>query len=1086
MSKTSYEFISDGEDDELLKDLPIITTTKPFSSSTSSSKPLIPDLFDTPSGLPSETTAEEDYDLDSNLSSSQPVPSSPLLSSPVSSKSVSPIRRRSQTNFLAGANSKGLSRSASSPSTLAESNPKKRAKRGAAKATNQPSLNDFFPPKKSTASGTKQSSLNEFFNKGAPRTRGSKKAVKGNNLFDFKVSEDTMKLVNSLNALEALEHEDELEREKVRSKVAALRELEESTLADLTQRIVSNGFNGATVPGPKVWPGAGFECTNTSTKPKKSTSSRTSQQRRGAKHSVQEESIDDLVAKRFDVARETARIMYREKTDPGGSDYRTCKDFYLLAPIYVPYKCDPPSNLFGSGNASGPKLPPWGVLSYATTPHFAVESGTLLRKLNANQPDEQSPTKLPLPVWTWILFSFMSSPQAANDAIINKYVEVLTTGYNATEWDHVDTLRQVFASVGLSIEIFDNITALVFKKDTCEHNSDQQSPKSALSQFNFDTLLKPVLGPRYVFPQVQAVKMATRVALGIVEQVAAAVCAELPQTTLESLQQLVFVLLALISTDASLLSQISQLDLPVAFARLLSTVSAERWTNDDGTTTFDKQANTNTTTQSCPTDLLPFLPTIAPKYKDTFCYSLVNTIARVLPPSQVILRSRFLESLSETSSAGRMFELRQYLATAFFTTSTFDMPQGASDLDTYADPLEFYFDPEDIAATVERTILPIMFRDPVLANARAYGLELVTRKALDPYLQQGQTEGVRNIFESRRAALLSSWRDNTNTLTGLAETRTRLCILCTYVLHHLVRVAEPLREALIHRLQEVTRVVLQLLRAGPGGAGIKDGHEDDEDEDDEDKEGDEEIKVPDQEIMTDLDEPRSPSVSSPTSSPSRLSEDPEPVLGPCVVVRAAGESPTHRKSASSRRSSALAAALAFAQAQPEVRRKILPAVMTTEVSRVSRRPQFLHEGLTLDIAAASVLQELRDLRPAEDGYSAKTSTASRIGSGYATPMRREGENGDNEQGQGEEDEETKMMPPKKKMKVVSFDEDTKMHDGKEAPEVELAEKKENVIMGIQSQKPVNPTLDFDPAAPPTGVRPKRRVIHRRRPEVVQS
>lgn len=48
-----------------------------------------------------------------------------------------------------------------------------------------------------------------------------------------------------------------------------------------------------------------------------------------------------------------------------------------------------------------------------------------------------------------------------------------------------------------------------------------------------------MLGPRYVFPQVQAVKMATRVALGIVEQVAAAVCAELPQTTLESLQQLV-------------------------------------------------------------------------------------------------------------------------------------------------------------------------------------------------------------------------------------------------------------------------------------------------------------------------------------------------------------------------------------------------------------------------------------------------------------------------------------------------------------------------------------------------------------------
>lgn len=117
-----------------------------------------------------------------------------------------------------------------------------------------------------------------------------------------------------------------------------------------------------------------------------------------------------------------------------------------------------------------------GVLSYATTPHFAVESGTLLRKLNANQPDEQSPTKLPLPVWTWILFSFMSSPQAANDAIINKYVEVLTTGYNATEWDHVDTLRQVFASVGLSIEIFDNITALVLRRipaSTIQTNSPQ-------------------------------------------------------------------------------------------------------------------------------------------------------------------------------------------------------------------------------------------------------------------------------------------------------------------------------------------------------------------------------------------------------------------------------------------------------------------------------------------------------------------------------------------------------------------------------------------------------------------------------------
>lgn len=1132
MSKSPYDIFDDDDDDdddEFLKGLDSISAKLAEQSAAapsvlpSSAKTLTDDdailarIAKSSAALTASLGATTDVDMEDEEDAPEEPPSSPLSSITASrTPSLSPMKLARGTRTLLS--------------------PPKRLTRGAASlsATPASTLNGTKKKGKPAATpGGKQISLMDFFSGpakvGARKGgRGRKKKEKDPLDFGWKLDSKSEEFLNNLKELENFEAEETRRRESMLAKAEHLRALERTTFHALVLRLAANGYNGATVtradnlagprlPRPKP---------NKKTSPLKSRGGNTKPKREDEDGDEEATAAADAIEDTFSISREAARIMHQEHYALGSSDYATCTDFYLFDPIFTPYTCERPTTAefskgADSGTASSHTTPsrgrpsssnqksgPWSFLAHLPNPHFIIESGKLsrhisqLEKAHSNTSKEEPfEASMPPSVWTWILFSFASSPQRYSEQVLDRYANILGATYS-TQWDPVDMLRRVFTSAGLRTDTFDEICESVrgilqsAKEHIAETGQQEQGEKVKPSMleppslFNLRQALKPVLGPRYYLPQTEVLKLAIDLSVRIVSK-----SAQAQHKDLELLQLLVFILYSLIASDASLLSQSLRLDIPAAISKILATVPECAWSN--------KVAYIHTSTHIHnhlhPGSLL-FQAQVADKYRGSFAYKLVYTVCKFFSPEHVSLRARILDTLAVTSSCGRIMEVRRYLGTAFFTTSTFDEPASRlnsadengihPDKDEYAEPVDFFFDAEDINATVQRTVFPLLCRDPIFASARDFLREIVTRRETDPYHLQAMADKLRNAHENRRTSLLVSWRRDKDKIqksaeddgydtdrdatmpvelcsgialvedeseesesnsdenqvdivetTGLEETRARTVFLSSYALHHIVRIDSGICNALVSRLQDVRRTVRPLHR-GPGKAGIK--TDEDEDNDDDDRENDDDDKEENKSMLGTIGLQRSRESSvgegdSETASPELDEEDGgssnSGTPTPPVIVKSSSNNGSAENSVSPspsppppslQRPSPPAPAALW---QREVRRKVLPAVTRHEVREIARLEPFTQDLLSLDSMLASILARLNLARLPEHWY-----TSHKVAAAKKSPLARPVVAAKRTSTVADEEATSPVNgtsgPLRKKMKTVSFVDDVKQHDGK--------------------------------------------------------
>lgn len=179
----------------------------------------------------------------------------------------------------------------------------------------------------------------------------------------------------NIKELNALELEEEIERQEREEAVTLLRNTEKAIFDEIEKRVANNGFNGVKIPksrfGSLEFPLPQPEHGGRNLRAKPSLSSAT----KGSIFKDLPVSAKDILPL-FDVAKETSRAMHYEVIKSDSSEYNTREDVYIFAPIYIPYTCPHPPNVLHN------------LMEYSTT------TTTSSRPLDTIKEDDWSPSRV--------------------------------------------------------------------------------------------------------------------------------------------------------------------------------------------------------------------------------------------------------------------------------------------------------------------------------------------------------------------------------------------------------------------------------------------------------------------------------------------------------------------------------------------------------------------------------------------------------------------------------------------------------------------------------------------------------------------